>query len=277
MSLHFTFTNLASVDWSLLLHRIFSPEAPFLRALWTTVYISVIAQALGVALGTTSALAGLSRRRAVRLINQIYVLVIRGTPVIVQIFFMYFGVNLLFGFNVIPNEINLVGLVVPGAVIAGTLALAINEGAYMSEIVRAGIESVDEGQLESARAIGMPRRLAMRRIVLPQAARNIIPPLGNEFNNMIKTSSLVSFIGVYELFQDAAVHYSATFKPVEYFAAVSVWYLLLTTIWSAIQSYIEWRLSISDKTRRAGAYQSFSEWRARRKNEAVLPVDQVHA
>jgi polar amino acid transport system permease protein len=134
-----------------------------------------------------------------------------------------------------------------GAVFAGILALAINEGAYMREIIRAGIDSIDKGQMEAAQSLGMRYTLAMRRIILPQAARVIVPPLGNEFNNMMKTTSLVSFIGVYELFQDAEVHYSNTFQPVEYFLAVAFWYLVLTTIWSFIQASIERRLAVSDR------------------------------
>jgi polar amino acid transport system permease protein len=133
------------------------------------------------------------------------------------------------------------------AVIAGILALGINEGAYMREIIRAGIDAVDRGQMEAARSLGMPYRLAMRRIVLPQAARVIVPPLGNEFNNMMKSSSLLFFIGVYELFGDADVHYSTTFQPVEFFLAVAFWYLVLTTGWSLIQSRIERRLTVSER------------------------------
>lgn len=260
-----------AIDWSLILQRIFSPDSQFLRALWTTVYISVLAQAAGVGLGVTLALAGMSRRRVLRLLSQAYVLVIRGTPIIVQIFFVYFGVNLLFGVNIVPNSLEFAGVTVAGPVIAGLIALTINEGAYMSEIVRGGIQAVDDGQIESGRAIGMSQSVAMRRIVLPQAARNIIPPLGNEFNNMLKTSSLLSFIGVYELFQDAQVNYSATFKPVEYFVGVSVWYLVLTMIWSVMQGYIEWKLSVSDRVRRAGFFQSVSEWRINRHNNAPVP------
>ena len=97
--------------------------------------------------------------------------------------------------------------------IAGILALGVNEGAYMREIVRAGIDAIDKGQMEAARSLGMTSDLAMRRIVLPQAARVIVPPLGNEFNNMIKTTSLLSVIGVVELFDDAEIHYSQDFKP----------------------------------------------------------------
>jgi polar amino acid transport system permease protein len=132
-------------------------------------------------------------------------------------------------------------------VLAGILALSINEGAYMSEIIRAGIASVDRGQLEAAKSVGMLHSMGMRRIVLPQAARVIVPPLGNEFNSMLKTTSLLAFIGVYELFQDADVHYSNTFKPVEYFLAVACWYLLLTSVWALIQAQIERRLAASDR------------------------------
>ncbi len=117
----------------------------------------------------------------------------------------------------------------------------------MREIIRAGIDSVDKGQLEAARSLGMRHGLAMRRIVLPQAARVIVPPLGNEFNNMLKTTSLLFFIGVMELWGNAEIGYSETFKPVEYFAAVALWYLLLTTIWTVIQSWIERRLAVSER------------------------------
>ena len=117
----------------------------------------------------------------------------------------------------------------------------------MREIIRAGIDAVDKGQMEAAKSLGMPYRLAMRRIVLPQATRFIIPPLGNEFNNMMKTSSLVFFIGVTELFGDAEIRYSTTFKPVEYFLAVAFWYLVLTSVWSLIQAQIERKLAVSER------------------------------
>jgi polar amino acid transport system permease protein len=134
-----------------------------------------------------------------------------------------------------------------GAAFAGIVALGINEGAYMREIIRAGIDAIDRGQMEAARSLGMSYGLAMRRVVLPQAARVIVPPLGNEFNSMLKTTSLLAFIGVYELFLDADVHYSTTFKPAEYFAAVAVWYLLLTSGWSIIQAWIERKLATADR------------------------------
>jgi polar amino acid transport system permease protein len=234
---------LAAFEWHILWQRIFHPDHAFVLALWRTVFVAVVAQIVGVLLGLVAALMRMSKLWVLRALSNLYTLVFRGTPVIVQIFFVYYGVNLLFGVTLIPNHI--IGL--SGQVFAGILALGINEGAYMREIVRAGIDAIDRGQMEAARSLGMTSSLGMRRIVLPQAARVIIPPLGNEFNNMLKTTSLLAFIGVTELFQDAEIHYSQTFKPVEYFAAVAFWYLVLTTIWSLIQARIERRLAASER------------------------------
>ena len=238
---------LAAVDWHILWQRIFHPDHVFVLALWRTIYISVLAQTLGVILGLIAAFMRMSRFSPLRLLSGAYVLIFRGTPLIVQIFFVYFGANLLFGFTLIPRTVGFGLFQIDGAAFAGILALGINEGAYMREIIRAGIDGVDKGQMEAAKSVGMPYRLAMRRIVLPQAARFIIPPLGNEFNNMMKTSSLVFFIGVTELFGDAEIRYSTTFKPVEYFLAVAFWYLVLTTVWSLIQAQIERKLAVSER------------------------------
>jgi len=132
---------------------------------------------------------------------------------------------------------------VEGAIQAGIFALGLNEGAYMAEIVRAGILAVDPGQMEAARALGMTPGKAMRRIVLPQAARVIIPPLGNEFNNMLKTTSLLFVLSVVELYSVFNIKQGNSFTPFEYFLAAAVWYLALTTIWGVIQSWIERRLA----------------------------------
>lgn len=236
----------AAVDWHILWQRIFHPDHVFFDALLRTIYISVAAQFFGVLLGLMAALMRMSKFWPARALSGLYVLLFRGTPVIVQIFFVYFGANLLFGVDLFPRTVGWLGGL-NGAVFAGIVALAVNEGAYMREIIRAGIDAIDKGQLEAARSLGMTHQLAMRRIVLPQAARVIVPPLGNEFNNMMKTTSLLFFIGVYEIFGDADVHYSTTFKPVEYFAAVAFWYLVLTTIWSVIQAQIERKLSVSER------------------------------
>jgi polar amino acid transport system permease protein len=236
----------AAIDWHIVWSRMFHPDHTMLLALERTIYIAVAAQTLGVLLGLVAALGRMSRFWPARLVSGLYVLIFRGTPIIVQIFFIYFGTNLLFGFTLIPNTLHLGLFSLDGAIFAGIVALALNEGAYMREIIRAGIDAIDKGQMEAARSLGMTSGLAMRRIVLPQAARVIVPPLGNEFNAMIKTTSLLAFIGVYEVFQDADVHYSNTFQPVEYFLAVAWWYLLLTSIWTLIQAQIEHRLAASE-------------------------------
>jgi polar amino acid transport system permease protein len=255
---------IAAFEWHIFWERIFHPDHVFAQALWRTIYIAVLAQFFGVVLGLISALMRRSTLLPLRIFGGIYVLVVRGTPVIVQIFFIYFGANLFLGFDLFPRSVDLGAFSLSGAIVAGIVALSINEGAYMSEIIRAGIDSVDKGQMEAARSLGMTPRLGMRRIVLPQAARVIVPPLGNEFNNMLKTTSLLAFIGVYELFLDADVHYSSTFKPSEYFAAVAFWYLLLTVVWSVIQAWIEGRLAASER----GDRLSFAE----RVREAWAPV-----
>ena len=238
---------LASVDWQLVWDRLFHPDHIFFRALLTTVYIAVAAQIVGVILGLIAALMRTSRFAPLRWLSGFYVLIFRGTPLLVQIFFVYYGVNLLFGFSLIPTTLDFGIFTMDGAVFAGILALGLNEGAYMREIIRAGIDAIDKGQMEAARSLGMTYGLAMRRIILPQAARVIVPPLGNEFNAMIKNTSLVFTIGVYEMFSDAEIHYSQTFKPVEFFGAVAIWYLLLTSIWTIIQAQIERKLAASER------------------------------
>jgi polar amino acid transport system permease protein len=238
---------LAAVDWGTVWERLFHPDNIFWRALWTTVYIAVVAQLLGVVLGLIAALMRMSRFWPLRLLSGLYVWFFRGTPLLVQIFFMYYGINLLLGVTVIPNSLNLGLFRLDGAIVAGILALGINEGAYMREITRAGIDAIDRGQMEAARSLGMTYRLAMRRIVLPQAARVIVPPLGNEFNAMLKNTSLVFTIGVYELFADAEITYSTRFQPVAIFGAVAVWYLVLTTVWTVIQAWIERKLAVSER------------------------------
>ncbi|MGH2934413.1 MAG: amino acid ABC transporter permease, partial [Gaiellaceae bacterium] len=227
--------------------RIAHPDHAFFRALYTTVYMAVIAQFMGVVLGLVAALMRSSRLAPLRWLSGLYIWIFRGTPLLVQIFFIYYGTNELFGVNLIPNTLHLGLFSLDGAVLAGILALGINEGAYMREIIRAGIDSIDKGQMEAAKSLGMRYGLAMRRVVLPQAARVIVPPLGNEFNNMLKTTSLVFTIGVYEMFADAEIGYSNSFLPAEYFLGVAFWYLVLTTVWAFIQAAIERKLAASER------------------------------
>jgi len=209
-----------------------------------TLSISVIAQFLGLVLGTLSALARTSKRFPLRLIARVYVWIFRGTPLLVQLTFFFFGLSVT-GIYRWPS-FDILGIPIPGEVQAGIFALAVNEGAYMSEIVRAGILSVDRGQMEAARSLGMTYGLAMRRIVLPQAARVIVPPLGNEFNNMLKTTSLLAVLGnVRELYFVFSAKNALLFHPFELFLAAAAWYLLLTTAWGGVQAWIERRLGRS--------------------------------
>jgi len=229
---------LVAFDWHVIWLQIFHPNGVFARALWATIYISIISQAAGVLLGLIAALMRMSRLAPLRWLSGLYVWVFRGTPLLVQIFFIYTTFNL--------PIVHLGIWTIPSEALTGIVALSVNEGAYMREIVRAGIDSIDRGQMEAARSIGMRYGLAMRRIVLPQAARVIVPPLGNEFNNMMKNTALVYTIGVYELFSDANNSYSQALKS-EYFIAVAFWYLVLTTVWTLIQALIERRLAKSER------------------------------
>jgi polar amino acid transport system permease protein len=261
---------LASVDWHVVWVRIAHPDHVFFLALVRTVYISVIAQVMGVVLGLLAALMRMSKAWPLRFLSGIYVWIFRGTPLLVQIFFVYYASNELLGFTLIPNSLNLGFFSFDGAIVAGILALGVNEGAYMREIVRAGIDSIDKGQMEAAKSLGMRYGMAMRRIVLPQAARVIVPPLGNEFNNMIKNTSLLFTIGVYEIFADAEIGYSNSFQPVEYFLGVAFWYLVLTTVWAFIQAAIERKLAASERgeelsfiERLQSAWNPMTAWRMR--------------
>src|SRR6185312_8579511 len=144
-----------AVDWHLIKERIFDPNHAFAQALMRTIFIAVVAQVLGVLLGLVSALFQTSRWVVLRALAYVYVLLVRGTPLIVQIFFVYYGANLLLGFNLFPRAVNLGVISIDGVVVAGTVALAVNEGAYMSEIIRAGIAAIDRGQMEAAKSVGM--------------------------------------------------------------------------------------------------------------------------
>ena len=228
-------------QWKLFFDSIFGPDNQIKAGLVLTVVISIAAQLIGVVVGIFAALGKMSKVLPIRWFANVYVWIFRGTPLIVQLVFFYFGLGVakIYGWP----DITIGPLTIEGAVQAGIFALGLNEGAYMAEIVRAGILAIDPGQMEAARALGMTPGKAMRRIVLPQAARVIIPPLGNEFNNMLKTTSLLFVIGVIELYSVFNIKQGQSFRPFELFLACAVWFLLLTTIWGFIQSWIERRLA----------------------------------
>jgi len=229
--------------WDIFFRSVLQPDHLILSGLWLTVSISVVSQIIGVILGVFGAVGRMSSAVPFRWAANGYVWLFRGTPLLVQIAFIFYGLGVTGIYQWPPFDV--LGFVVPGAIQAGIVALGVNEGAYMTEIVRAGILSIEAGQMEAAKSLGMTYGQAMRRIVLPQAARVIVPPLGNEFNNMLKTTSLLVVISVPELyvtFSRKNASGSTVFHPFELFLAAAVWYLLLTTIWSIIQSYIERRL-----------------------------------
>jgi polar amino acid transport system permease protein len=227
-------------DSALFFRSIFQPDGLILSGLWLTVSIAVVSQIIGVILGVFGALGKMAKFLPFRLIANVYIWFFRGTPLLVQMMILYFGLLVT---RIYPwPAIHLFGLSIGSEVQAGVVALGVNEGAYMSEIVRAGILAIDPGQAEAGKALGMTYGKIMGRIVLPQAARVIVPPLGNEFNNMLKTTSLLVILSVAELFVAFSRKNGTLFKPFELFLACAVWYLLLTTIWSVIQAYIERRL-----------------------------------
>nr|WP_231626891.1 amino acid ABC transporter permease [Streptomyces apocyni] len=226
----------ANIQWSVVGEQI--TNGTFAWGAWETLKISVLSMAIGVVLGTALAVMRLSPNKVLSTVAWGYIWFFRGTPVLVQIF-LWFNLSLVFDtLNLMPfykNDMN----EVMTPFVAALLALGLNEAAYMAEISRAGIQSVDEGQTEAAQALGMKGSRTMRRIVLPQAMRVIIPPTGNEFINMLKTSSLAFAIGYGELFLRGREFGARTLAIMEGFILISLWYLLLTTVFSIGQYYLE--------------------------------------
>ena len=229
------------LEWNYFFDSIFRPDDRILFGLWLTLSIAVTAQVIGVVLGTFAALGKMAKFAPFRILANIYIWFFRGTPLIVQIVFFFFGLSVAHVY--MWPVISFLGIQIPGEIQAGVCALGVNEGAYFAEIVRAGILAIDSGQAEAGKALGMTYGQIMRRIVLPQAARVIIPPLGNEFNNMLKSTSLLVVISVPELYTIFDRIQGQLYHPFELFLACACWFLLLTTIWSFIQAWIERKLA----------------------------------
>ena len=198
--------------------------------------ITLVAQTAGVILGFFLALGRMSRNPLFKLPVDLYLWIFRGTPLILQILFIYDGTAEIF------NNPAFLYPITRNAVVAGTLALALNEAAYMTEIIRAGLQAVDPGQVDAAKALGMNRWQVMTRIVIPQAMRIIVPPTFNEYINMSKNTSLLVIMGgVAELLFTAQAFYSANYRVFEALAVAAIWYLLITSVLTQIQSAIEKR------------------------------------
>lgn len=203
----------------------------FFKALLLTLQLTAAAMLIGLVIGLFFALLKLSPFALLRAIAQTYITIVRATPLIVQIFVLYFGFT-----EIIPLT----------PFWAASLALAFHNGAYIAEILRGGIQSIDRGQTEAARSLGMSKSLTMRRIVMPQALKRSVPPLGNQFIIGLKDSSLAAFIGMTEVFNRSRQFVSATYLELEFYIMAALYYLLIVLIFTWLVNKLEIRLSISD-------------------------------
>ena len=232
-------------EWSVVGHYFFSSR--ILSGLVVTLELTATSMAIGIVLGVLLAVMRLSPNPLVAGSSWLYIWIFRGTPVLVQILLWYniaalyprFSLGIPFG----PTFVHFDASSVITPFVAGMLALGLNEGAYMAEIVRAGIISVPEGQTFAAQSLGMTRLQTMRRIVLPQAMQVIVPPTGNETISMLKTTSLVSVIALPhpELLYAAQLIYSVNYRTIQLLIVASIWYLIVTTVLTFGQFYLERR------------------------------------
>ncbi|AGX05722.1 MULTISPECIES: amino acid ABC transporter permease [Bacillaceae] len=202
----------------------------FLRGMLLTFELTIVSVFIAIFIGLFFAFLKISRIKVLEWIADIYIFLVRGTPLVVQIFIFYFGLTSL---NI-------------SQFLAVVLGLAFHNGAYIAEIFRGSIQSIEKGQMEAGRSLGMSAGLAMRRIILPQAVRRALPPLGNQFIIALKDSSLASFIGMYELFNVATTYGSNEYDYMSYLLIVAVYYLILVLVFSFLVSIIEKRMAISD-------------------------------
>ena len=199
-----------------------------------TIKITALSVGFGLLIGLVASIARMSKLWLVKMLASLYVDFIRGTPLLVQIFIIYFALPMITGVRVDP-------------LIAAITACSINSGAYVAEIFRAGIESIDKGQMEAGRSLGMTWGQTMYYIIVPQAFKRVIPPLGNEFIAMLKDSSLVSVIGFEELTRRGQLIIARTYGSLEIWLSVAVIYLAMTFVISRFVAYLERRYKIDDK------------------------------
>jgi len=228
-------------EWSVVGNYLFDQR--ILEGLVVTIELTVIAMAIGVVLGVLLAVMRVSSNPLLSRASWLYIWFFRGTPVLVQLLFWYniaalypkLGIGIPFGPAFVHPDVN----TLITAFRAGVLGLGLNEGAYMAEIVRAGMISVDEGQTHAAQSLGMTRVQTMRRIVLPQAMRVIIPPTGNETISMLKTTSLASVITVNELLNSSEQIFAVNYKTIQLLIVASIWYIVCTSVLYVGQHYLE--------------------------------------
>ncbi len=229
-------------EWSYV--RGYFTDSQIMSGIWVTVQLTILSMVIGIVFGIVLAIMRLSPNPILRTTAWVYTWFFRGTPVLVQLFF-WFNIALLFprisiGVPFGPTLHSWDANSLITAFTAAVLGLGLNEAAYMSEIARAGLLSVNQGQHEAGAALGMSRGQAMRRIVLPQAMRVIIPPTGNETISMLKTTSLVIVISLSDLTTAATTIYNqATFLQIPLLVVASLWYLLMTSVLSIGQYFLE--------------------------------------
>ena len=199
-----------------------------------TIEITAIAVGLGFLFGLITSVCRLSGVKVLQVIAVCYVNIIRGTPMLVQIFLIYFALPMVIGERINPF-------------VAAVAACSINSGAYVSEIFRAGIQSVDKGQMEAGRSLGLSWMQTMRYVILPQAFKHVIPPLGNEFISMTKETSLVSVIGFEELTRRGQLIIAKTYGSFEIWLTVAAIYLVMTLTIARLVSYLERRFATDDR------------------------------
>ncbi|SHH41331.1 amino acid ABC transporter membrane protein, PAAT family [Desulforamulus hydrothermalis Lam5 = DSM 18033] len=197
-----------------------------------TIKLTFFAIVFGTLIGLFVALAKISGIKLLRWLGGLYTWVIRGIPLLLQLMFLYYGLAFA-------------GIVLEEFTVA-VIGLSVCGGAYIAEIIRAGILSIDKGQMEAALSMGMSYSQAMRRVIIPQAYRRLLPPMGNEFITLMKDSALVSVICMTELMRAAMLLQNATFRPVEIFVTAGLLYLLMTTVFTAIFTRLEKRLAVAD-------------------------------
>jgi len=252
----YIFVNNPNFQWAVVGKYLFSKE--ILDGVKLTIELTLSAMAIGVTLGVIAALMRLSDNKLLSSAATFYIVAFSGTPALVQLIFWY---NLAALFPRItlgipffgPDLVSLNANTIITPVIAANLGLGLCEGAYMAEIVRAGIMSVDPGQREAGVALGLTRAQTMRRIILPQALRVIVPPTGNQIIGMLKLSSLASVISVTELLAAAGLIYTRTFETIPLLIVASLWYVTLTGLLTLGQRVIERRLGRSVQEVATGA------------------------
>ena len=203
----------------------------FLEGTTTTVLLSFFSVIVGVGCGTLMALAILSSNKFLSKAAKVYIDIIRGTPLLVQLYLVYFGLATVLDLN---------------DFVSGVIAVSVNTTAYIAEIIRSGIQSVDKGQMEAARSMGMPKRMAMRQIILPQAMKNILPAIGNEFATLIKETSIVSLIGIHDLMYSSDTVRGATFTVFIPLLMTALLYFVMTTTIAFFMDKLERKLQASD-------------------------------